>query len=56
MRAVVFREHGSTDLLRVEELPEPELQIGDALIEVRATSINGFDPQIVAGSTGLKTP
>lgn len=56
MRAVVFRQHGSTDLLRVEELPEPELRSGDALIEVGATSINGFDPQIVAGSTGLKTP
>ena len=56
MRAVVFHEHGSTDLLRVEELPDPELQSGDALIEVGATSINGFDPQIVAGSTGLKTP
>jgi len=26
------------------------------LIEVGATSINGFDPQIVAGSTGLETP
>lgn len=56
MRAVVFHEHGSTDLLRVEALPEPELQGGDALVEVGATSINGFDPQIVAGSTGLKTP
>ena len=56
MRAVVFHEHGSTDLLRVEEFPDPELQSGDALIEVGATSINGFDPQIVAGSTGLKTP
>jgi len=56
MRAVVFHEHGSTDLLGVEALPEPELQAGDALVEVGATSINGFDPQIVAGSTGLKTP
>ncbi|MFP8875228.1 MAG: alcohol dehydrogenase catalytic domain-containing protein [Myxococcota bacterium] len=56
MRAVVFREHGSTDVLRVEELPEPELKSGDVLIEVGATSINGFDPQIVAGSTGLRTP
>ena len=56
MRAVVFHEHGSTDLLHVEELPDPELRSGDALIEVGATSINGFDPQIVAGSTGLKTP
>jgi len=56
MRAVVFHEHGSTDLLRVEEIAEPEAGKGDAIIEVRATSINGFDPQIVAGSTSLATP
>jgi len=35
---------------------EPEARSGDAIVEVGATSINGFDPQIVAGTTGLKTP
>ncbi len=56
MRALVFHEHGGPEKLRIEELPEPELRPGDALIEVAATSLNGFDPMILAGSTGLKTP
>ncbi|MGH0029226.1 MAG: quinone oxidoreductase family protein [Myxococcota bacterium] len=56
MRAVVLHEQGSIDALRVEEFPEPELTPGDALVEVGATSINGFDPMIVRGTTGLKTP
>ncbi|MAE96616.1 MAG: zinc-binding dehydrogenase [Deltaproteobacteria bacterium] len=56
MRAVVFHRHGGTEELSVEEFPEPEARAGDAILEVGATSINGFDPMIVAGSTGLKTP
>jgi alcohol dehydrogenase len=56
MRAVVLHEHGSTADLRVEDFPEPEAGPGDAIVEVGATSINGFDPQIVAGTTALKTP
>jgi alcohol dehydrogenase len=28
----------------------------DAILRVKATSLNGFDPMILAGSTGLKTP
>lgn len=52
----MFHRHGSTGELHVEEFPEPELRPGDALIEVAATSINGFDPMIVSGSTGLRTP
>lgn len=56
MRALVFHEHGGPERLRVEEIPEPELRRGDALVEVAAASLNGFDPMILAGSTGLKTP
>ena len=56
MRAVVFHRNGSLDELRVEEFPEPVAQRGDAIVDVAATSINGFDPMIVAGSTGLRTP
>ena len=43
MRAVVFHEHGDVENLRVEDIEEPSLREGDALIEVGATSINGFD-------------
>ena len=56
MRAVVFHRHGVPEDLNVEDVAEPEARSGDAIVEVGATSINGFDPQIVAGTTGLKTP
>jgi alcohol dehydrogenase len=56
MRAVVFREHGSVERLRVEEIPEPVPRRGDAIVRVRAASLNGFDPMVLAGTTGLKTP
>jgi alcohol dehydrogenase len=56
MRAVVFRDHGPVSNLAVEEFPEPVAGPNDVVLRVRATSINGFDPMIVAGTTGLKTP
>lgn len=56
MRAVVFHEHGDVSNLRLEQVPDPECGPDDAVLRVRATSLNGFDPQIMAGTTGLKTP
>jgi len=56
VRAVVYHRHGSTAELHVEERPEPALRSGDVLVEVRATSLNGFDPMMLAGTTALKTP
>jgi alcohol dehydrogenase len=56
MRAIVFHAHGSVANLQLEDLPEPEIGATDVLIRVRATSLNGFDPMILAGSTGLRTP
>ncbi len=56
MRAIVFHRHGSVDELRVEDVPEPALRPGDALVQVGAASLNGFDPMMLAGSTSLKTP
>jgi alcohol dehydrogenase len=56
MRAVVFHEHGGVERLRVEEVAEPVARRGDAIVQVRAASLNGFDPMVLAGTTGLKTP
>ncbi|MEM7412439.1 MAG: zinc-binding dehydrogenase [Myxococcota bacterium] len=56
MKAVVYHRHGTIDELHVEDLPEPELRPGDALVEVAATSLNGFDPMMLAGTTSLATP
>jgi alcohol dehydrogenase len=56
MKAIVFHEHGSVDKLALETFPDPVCGPKDAIIQVEATSLNGFDPMILSGATGLKTP
>ena len=40
MKAVVFYEHGGPEVLRVEDVPVPEIAPDDVLMRVRAVSIN----------------
>ena len=56
MKAIVFHEHGGIDKLRYEDFPDPTVGPDDVLIRVRAVSLNGFDPMILHGIPGLKTP
>ena len=56
MKAAVFHEHGPLDNLRYEDIPDPRLGPTEALLRVRAVSLNGFDPMVLRGIPGLKTP
>ena len=56
MKAAIFSEHGGVDKIAIEEIPDPICGPRDVIIRVGAVSLNGFDPMILAGSTGLKTP
>jgi hypothetical protein len=56
MKATIFAQHGGVEALAIEEVPDPVCGPGDVIIRVGATSLNGFDPMILSGSTGLKTP
>jgi alcohol dehydrogenase len=56
MKAAVFHEHGSLDNLCYEDFPDPKPGPAEALLRVRAVALNGFDPMVLRGIPGLKTP
>lgn len=49
MRAVVIHETGGPEVLRVEELPEPEPGEGEVIVRVEAAGVNRFDLNQRAG-------
>ena len=49
MRAVVIHETGGPEVLRVEEVPEPEPGEGEVLVRVEAAGVNRFDLNQRAG-------
>ena len=40
MKAVVFHEHGSSEVLGYEDMPVPEPGVVEVLLAVRAVSVN----------------
>ncbi len=56
MKAVVFHEHGTLDNLRYEDISDPHPKANEVLIRVCAVALNGFDPMVLRGIPGLKTP
>jgi NADPH:quinone reductase-like Zn-dependent oxidoreductase len=63
MKAIVYRNYGSPDLLRCEEIGKPAAGDDEVLIRVRAASVNPFDwhfmrgtPYLVRMAAGLRKP
>lgn len=56
MKAVVIREHGDLDVLRLEDLPEPEPGPGEVQIAVRAIGLNHLDTWVRRGVPGHTFP
>jgi NADPH:quinone reductase-like Zn-dependent oxidoreductase len=62
MKAVVYDEYGTPDVLRVDHLPVPVPGPGQVLVEVAATSVNLSDWECLLGSPlyarigGLRSP
>jgi alcohol dehydrogenase len=56
MKAVVFETHGPLDNMAYRDAPDPEPGPSEAVIRVRAVALNGFDPMVLRGIPGLKTP
>ena len=55
MKAVYFNEHGSIDVLRYGDLPDPEPPAGWVKVRVRAASLNHLDIFARRGMPGIKT-
>ncbi|HMB96235.1 MAG TPA: alcohol dehydrogenase catalytic domain-containing protein, partial [Tepidisphaeraceae bacterium] len=49
MRAVVIHQFGDPQLLKVEEVPSPQIGDGEALVEIKAAGINPSDVKNVQG-------
>ncbi len=63
MKAIVYHNYGSPDVLQCEEIEKPTAGDDEVLIKVRAASINPLDrhlmrgePYIIRAMTGLREP
>lgn len=56
MKAVVVREHGGFDKLRIEDAPKPAIRPDEVLVSVKAAGINHLDLWVRKGVPGHKFP
>jgi alcohol dehydrogenase len=56
MKAVYFDNHGPIENVRFGDWPDPRPSPEECLVRVKAVSLNGFDPMVLRGIPGLKTP
>ncbi len=56
MKAIRFHEHGGLDVLRYEEVPDPEIGPGEVLVRVGACALNHLDLWQRRGLPGLRLP
>jgi NADPH:quinone reductase-like Zn-dependent oxidoreductase len=56
MKAVVIREHGDLDVLRIEDLEEPRPAPDEVVVEVKATGLNHLDTWVRRGIPGVPFP
>ena len=50
MKAVIMDRHGSPDVLRYGDLPDPLAGAGEVVVDVHAASVNGADIKVVEGA------
>jgi NADPH:quinone reductase-like Zn-dependent oxidoreductase len=55
MKAIVFHEFGTPDVLKYEDVPDPQLR-NQVLVRVRACALNHLDLWVRKGLPGVKLP
>jgi NADPH:quinone reductase-like Zn-dependent oxidoreductase len=53
MKAIVYHEYGSADVLKCEEIEEPVPKDDEVLIKVRAASVNPLDWRLMKGEPAI---
>ena len=53
MKAIVYHEYGSADVLRLEEIEKPSPGDKEVLIRIRAASVNPYDWHFMRGTPGF---
>src|SRR5881394_3212792 len=56
MKAIRFHEFGGPEVLRYEDVPDPQLRKDQVLVHVRACALNHLDLWIRKGLPGIKLP
>jgi NADPH:quinone reductase-like Zn-dependent oxidoreductase len=56
MKAIIFYENGGPEVLRYEDVPDPEPGSLEVLVKVRATALNHLDLWLRKGIPGRPTP
>jgi NADPH:quinone reductase-like Zn-dependent oxidoreductase len=56
MKAIVVREYGGPEVLKLEDVPKPVPAAGEVLVKVAAASINPFDFKRRNGSVRAYAP
>ena len=56
MKALLSKEPGGPDTLRIEEIPDPQPHEGEVLVRVRACAINYPDVQIIEDKYQMRPP
>src|SRR4029077_11622986 len=52
MRAIVIKEYGGPEVLKVEQRPEPEAQPGHVVVDVKAFGLNRAESYMRSGAWG----
>src|SRR3989454_12139266 len=56
MKAILVREFGGTEVLKLEEVPTPKAAAGQVLVRIHAAGVNPYDTYMRAGTYAVKPP
>jgi NADPH2:quinone reductase len=56
MKAILVREFGGPEVLKLEEVPTPKPEAGQVLVRVHAIGVNPYDTYMRSGTYAIKPP